>query len=235
MLHGKILRSPHPHARIRAIDTSRAEALPGVHAVVTGADMPVTYCVIPWTRDEYPLCVDRVRYMGDGVAAVAAVDEDTATGCAGPHPGGLRAPPARARSARSREARRRPDPRGQEGGAERQRHEARAPGLRGGGRRAGGQRGPGRGGLLLRGHHPRPHRAPLRHRLAWTPTGKLTVWSSTQVPHYLHRELARVLDLDVAAHPRGAAGGGRRVRRQVGALRPGVLRRRSWRRSPADR
>ena len=78
MLHGKILRSPYPHARIVAIDTSRAEALEGVHAVVTGRDMPTTYGIIPWTPDEYPLCVDRVRYIGDGVAAAAAVDEDTA-------------------------------------------------------------------------------------------------------------------------------------------------------------
>jgi 4-hydroxybenzoyl-CoA reductase subunit alpha len=78
MLHGKILRSPHPHARIRAIDTAAAEALEGVRAVVTGAEMAVPYGVIPWTPDEYPLCVDRVRYIGDGVAAVAAVDEDTA-------------------------------------------------------------------------------------------------------------------------------------------------------------
>ncbi len=78
MLHGKILRSPHPHARILSVDVSKAEALPGVHAVVTGADMPVPYGIIPWTPDEYPLCVDRVRYIGDGVAAVAAVDEDTA-------------------------------------------------------------------------------------------------------------------------------------------------------------
>ena len=78
MLHGKILRSPHPHARIEAIDTSRAEALEGVHAIVTGRDMPTTFGIIPWTPDEYPLCVDKVRYVGDGVAAVAAVDEDTA-------------------------------------------------------------------------------------------------------------------------------------------------------------
>jgi 4-hydroxybenzoyl-CoA reductase subunit alpha len=78
MLHGKILRSPHPHARIVSIDASEAEELEGVHAVVTGRDMEVPYGVIPWTPDEYPLCVDRVRYIGDGVAAVAAVDEDTA-------------------------------------------------------------------------------------------------------------------------------------------------------------
>src|SRR5687767_9513344 len=78
MLHGKILRSPHPHANIISIDTSAAEAMDGVYAVVTGKDMPVTYCVIPWTRDEYPLCLDKVRYIGDGVAAVAAIDEETA-------------------------------------------------------------------------------------------------------------------------------------------------------------
>ena len=78
MLHGKILRSPHPHARIVGIDTSAAEALEGVHGVITGQDMPTTYGIIPWTPDEYPLAVDRVRFVGDGVAAVAAVDEDTA-------------------------------------------------------------------------------------------------------------------------------------------------------------
>src|SRR5207253_9303523 len=74
----KILRSPHPHARILAIDATAAEHLQGVHAVVTGRDMPTKYDIIPWTRDEEPLCVERVRYIGDGVAAVAAVDEETA-------------------------------------------------------------------------------------------------------------------------------------------------------------
>ncbi len=78
MLHAKILRCPHPHARIRGIDASRALAMDGVYAVVTGKDMPRRFGIIPWTPDEYPLCVDRVRYVGDGVAAVAAVDEDTA-------------------------------------------------------------------------------------------------------------------------------------------------------------
>ncbi|HKA24385.1 MAG TPA: hypothetical protein VKF80_05355, partial [Candidatus Eisenbacteria bacterium] len=72
MLHAKILRSPHPHARIRGIDASRALALPGVHAMVTGRDFPVPYGIIPWTRDEYPLALDKALYVGDGVAAVAA-------------------------------------------------------------------------------------------------------------------------------------------------------------------
>ncbi len=78
MLHGKIKRSPHAHARIVSIDASRALAMPGVHGVVTGKDFPIPYGVIPWTPDENALCVDKVCYVGDGVAAVAAVDEDKA-------------------------------------------------------------------------------------------------------------------------------------------------------------
>ncbi|MCP3920829.1 MAG: molybdopterin-dependent oxidoreductase [bacterium] len=78
MLHAKTLRSPHAHALIRSIDTSQAEALPGVHAAITGKDMPVRYGVIPWTPDENALAVDKVRFIGDEVAAVAAIDEDTA-------------------------------------------------------------------------------------------------------------------------------------------------------------
>ena len=79
MLHGKLLRSPHPHARIVSIDTSRAEALPGVRAVVTGADFPGhKYGNLPNTRDYLPLAIDTVRYVGEEVAAVAAIDEDTA-------------------------------------------------------------------------------------------------------------------------------------------------------------
>lgn len=75
---GKILRSPHAHARIVSIDASEALALDGVYAVVLGSELPLPYCVIPWTRDETALAIDRVRYVGEGVAAVAARDEDTA-------------------------------------------------------------------------------------------------------------------------------------------------------------
>ena len=78
MLHAKTLRSPHAHAKIVSIDTTRARALPGVHAVITGNDLPIQYGVIPWTPDETALAVDKVRFIGDEVAAVAAVDEDTA-------------------------------------------------------------------------------------------------------------------------------------------------------------
>ncbi|MCK6449052.1 MAG: molybdopterin-dependent oxidoreductase [Planctomycetes bacterium] len=78
MLHAKTLRSPLAHARIVSIDASAALALPGVHAVITGRDLPVKYGVIPWTQDENALAVDKVRFIGDPVAAVAAIDEDTA-------------------------------------------------------------------------------------------------------------------------------------------------------------
>jgi 4-hydroxybenzoyl-CoA reductase alpha subunit len=78
MLHAKILRSPHAHALVRSIDASAALALEGVHAVITGRDLPVPYGVIPWTPDEHALALDKVRFIGDEVAAVAAVDEDAA-------------------------------------------------------------------------------------------------------------------------------------------------------------
>jgi CO/xanthine dehydrogenase Mo-binding subunit len=77
MLHGAVVRSPHANARVLSVDTSRAERLPGVHAVVTGADT----AGVKWGAfrpDLYPLAIERVRYVGDEVAAVAAVDLETA-------------------------------------------------------------------------------------------------------------------------------------------------------------
>lgn len=81
MLYGKILRSPHPHARIVSIDTSKARALRGVRAVITGKDTGgIKYGVIPFElfEDDLGLAIDKVRFIGDEVAAVAAVDEDVA-------------------------------------------------------------------------------------------------------------------------------------------------------------
>ncbi|PKN28218.1 MAG: 4-hydroxybenzoyl-CoA reductase [Deltaproteobacteria bacterium HGW-Deltaproteobacteria-21] len=79
MLWCKLLRSPHPHAKILNIDTSRAEKLPGVKAVLTGKDFHGwRWGWMPKTRDEAPLADDKVRYLAEAVAAVAAVDEDTA-------------------------------------------------------------------------------------------------------------------------------------------------------------
>jgi len=75
MLVGKILHSPYPHARIKNIDTSRAEKLEGVVAVVVGKDAPKTYGILPVGHDEYPLALDKVRYVGDNVACVVATSE----------------------------------------------------------------------------------------------------------------------------------------------------------------
>ncbi len=75
MLVGKILHSPYPHARIKAIDTSKAEKLEGVVAVAVGKDAPKTYGILPVGHDEYPLALDKVRYVGDNVACVVATSE----------------------------------------------------------------------------------------------------------------------------------------------------------------
>ena len=82
MLYGALLRSPHAHARIVAIDTSKARALPGVKDVITGQDiLPVRYGnwrLVPDLQDETVLAIDRVRFIGDEVAAVCAIDAATA-------------------------------------------------------------------------------------------------------------------------------------------------------------
>jgi 4-hydroxybenzoyl-CoA reductase subunit alpha len=201
MLHGKILRSPHAHARILSIDASEALALPGVYGVVTGADMPTPFGIIVWTPDEQALATERVRYIGDAVAAVAAVDEDTANlalerirveyevleAILDPH-----------------EALRRTDV---------QIHEAKKDGHNGNiskiVRLDFGEvdRGLAESDVVIEGdyffegttHAPiEPHCAIGLWEEGGAPAGRLSVWSSTQVPHYLHRELARVLELDPA-------------------------------------
>ncbi len=78
MLQAKLKRSTRAHARILSIDVSTALAMEGVFAVITGNDLPAKYGIIPWTRDETALAVDDVKYIGDAIAAVAAVDEETA-------------------------------------------------------------------------------------------------------------------------------------------------------------
>jgi 4-hydroxybenzoyl-CoA reductase subunit alpha len=218
MLHGKILRSPHAHARIVSIDTSRAEAVDGVRAVVTGADMPVPYGIIPWTPDEYPLAVDRVRYVGDGVAAVAAVDEDTALAALDlievvyeELPTHL--DPMEALAAEG----------SYEDGAFI--HPPRKDGWNGNiTKQVRLEFGDVDGGLdaapiVVEGEYyfeGTTHTAIEPHCAIglFEGDGKLTVWSATQVPHYLHRELARVLEVDAAKvrviqPPVGGAFGGK--------------------------
>jgi 4-hydroxybenzoyl-CoA reductase subunit alpha len=82
MLYGKILRSPYPHARILRIDAEKAKRVQGIRAVITGDDVPKVkfgvFTHLPQSLDQYGLAIDKVRYIGEEVAAVAAVDEWTA-------------------------------------------------------------------------------------------------------------------------------------------------------------
>ncbi len=78
MLIGRFLHSPHAHARIRSIDVSRAEALPGVNSIATGKDAPNPYGILPIGHDERVFALDKARYIGDNVAAVAAISAEIA-------------------------------------------------------------------------------------------------------------------------------------------------------------
>ena len=217
MAFAKLLRSPHAHARISAIDTTRARALPGVYAVITGHDLPrVKFGILPVSQDEEALCTEKVRMVGDAVAAVAAVDEETAErglpadrgrlrAAAGPDVDRGVAGPSRGPHPR---VRRRP-----------QRPQERGPAVR---RRRGGLRrlAPrARGRLLLRGQHAPADGAargggPLRPRrqadaLVVDADAALRAPAARQDPRHARR-----------AHPRDRRPGRRRLRRQARSLRP---------------
>jgi len=191
MLHAKTLRSPHAHARIRSIDTSRAEALAGVHAVITGAAMPVKYGVIPWTPDENALATDRVRFVGDEVAAVAAVDEEVAAAALALIE--VDYEPLHA-FLDPREALARGEPRIHQDN--RHGNVSKHVELSFGDVEAAFERAD----VVVAGEysfHGTTHTAIEPHCAVARcgPDGLLTVWSSTQITHYLQRALARVLGL----------------------------------------
>ena len=77
MVYGKTLKSPYPHAKILGIDTEEAKKVPGVIAVVTGKDIPGNERAVGTSGDLAVLTTDKVRFIGDEVAAVVAVDEET--------------------------------------------------------------------------------------------------------------------------------------------------------------
>jgi len=212
MLHAKILRSPHAHAKILSIDTSAAEAMPGVYGVVTGQDFRIPYGIIPWTPDENALAVDKVCHVGDGVACVAAVDEDTAIAAIAAikvEYGELRAfyDPEEALANRDRELT--INPYARKGNLSK--HVVLEFGdveesLDGAELVVAGDyffEGTTHGAI-------EPHCAVAQVE----PNGILTVWSATQVSHYLHRELSKVLELPphqirVIQPPLGGAFGGK--------------------------
>jgi 4-hydroxybenzoyl-CoA reductase subunit alpha len=210
MAHCKLLRSPHPHARIRRIDTSRATAHPGVYLVLTGKDLPIQYGILPVSQDEQALCLDHVRHVGDPVAAVVAREELTAfealdlidmdyeilTTISDPE-----------------EALATPQPRIHEYGEEGNIHKQVALEF------GNVEQGFGEADEIFEDtffYQGNTHLAIEQHAAVAMkdPDGKLTIWSSTQTPHYLHRALAKVLDMPAAhirviATPNGGGFGGK--------------------------
>src|SRR6186997_456411 len=210
MLWCKLLRSPHPHARILRIDTSRAAALPGVHAVVTGADFPIPFGVLPVSQDEHALCPDVARFIGDPVAAVAARDEDIAAEAC--RLIDVTYEPLTTIGSVD-DAAKTPAPQlhdyADSGNLHKQVH-----------LEFGDLEGGFAAADLIREdlffyegntHLPMEQHAAVAE---FSAAGKVTVWSSTQCPHYVHRALAKVLELPpsrirVIATPNGGGFGGK--------------------------
>jgi len=210
MLYAKLHRAPVPHARIVRVDTSKARKMPGVLAVLTGRDLPIPFGILPVSQDEHALCIEKVRFVGDPVAAVAALDEDIAF---------------EAMNAIEvdyepldpvfsiEDAIRKPSPRIHDYGDEGNIHKKVALEF----------------GDVERGfrdadevfedtffYEGNTHLAMEQHAAVGLvdPDGKVTVWSSTQTPHYVHRALAKVLEMPpahvrVIACPNGGGFGGK--------------------------
>ncbi|MEM7160262.1 MAG: xanthine dehydrogenase family protein molybdopterin-binding subunit [Myxococcota bacterium] len=215
MLHGKIKRSPHAHARIVSIDTSRAEAMEGVFGVVTGQDFKIPYGIIPWTPDENALAVDKALHVGDGVAAVAAIDEDTANEALAAIDIEYEVLPALFDPEESLASDVQINPYSRKGNLSKKV-------LLEFGDVEGGIEG---ADLVVEGEYffegtthaaIEPHCAVafVERGGSGGDDGLLTVWSATQVSHYLHRELAKVLEIPahrirVIQPPLGGAFGGK--------------------------
>jgi 4-hydroxybenzoyl-CoA reductase subunit alpha len=210
LLHCKLLRSPHPHAIIRSIDVSRAAAHPGVRLVLTGKDFSEKFGILPVSQDEEPICAYRVRYVGDPVAAIVAKDELTAFEAmdlvdveyeilhtfADPL-----------------DSLARTEPRIQDHGAHGNVHKIVS--MRFGDTDAGFDEADHVFDDVFF-YEGNTHLAIEQHAsvAAVDRDGKLTLWSSTQTPHYVHRALAKVLQMPAAhirviAMPNGGGFGGK--------------------------
>ena len=208
-LHCKILRSPHPHARILSIDTSAARRIPGVIAVITGSDLPVKFGILPVTQDERALEHEKVRYAGDPIAAVAATEEEiAAAACDAIDVTYKVLEPVMSIDAALEPAK---DERIQDYGGPNNVHKLVAlefGDVDGGFERAAHVR---EDVFFFQGN---THLPMEQHSaIATYVDGRVTLWSSTQVVHYVHRALAKVLELPMnrirvigAAHGGGFGG-----------------------------
>jgi 4-hydroxybenzoyl-CoA reductase subunit alpha len=210
MLFCKMLRSPVPHALIKRIDVSKALKLPGVVAIITGKDLPIPYGILPVSQDEHALCIDKVRFIGDPVAAIAAVDEDTAFDAMDLID--VEYEPLKS-IASIDEALNVPDPRIHEYGDGGNVH-----------KKVSLEFGDVEAGFDEADHvredvffYDGSTHLPMEQHAAvavFDPDQKLTLWSATQTPHYVHRALAKVLEMPashirVIATPNGGGFGGK--------------------------
>ena len=210
MLWMRLVRSPLPHARIVAVRPERALAAPGVQLVLTGKDLPIPYGILPVSQDEHPLCPDKVRHVGDPVAAVVATTEEEAQSAARLVEVDYE-PLTTVASAE--EALRIPEPRIHDYAQEGNLHKLIALEFGDVDAALAGAERVFEDTFFYEGntHLPIEQHATLA---AVDKDGKLAVWSSTQTPHYLHRALARALDypahrIRVIATPNGGGFGGK--------------------------
>ncbi len=210
MLICKLKRSPHPHARIRRIDTGKAEALPGVVATLVGSELPIPFGILPISQDEHALVIDKARFVGDPVAAVAAVDEETAEKAARLIDVDYDILPS---IMSIEEALEKEDNRIHDYGPQGNVHKAVSlefGDIEEGFREADHIR---EDSFFFEGN---THLAMEQHAAvaSFGADGKLTLWSSTQTPHYLHRAMAKVLEMPpshirIVATPNGGGFGGK--------------------------
>jgi len=211
MLYAKLLRSHLPHARIVSINTAKAEAAAGVHLVLTGEQFPIAYGIMPVSQDEHALCRTKVRHVGDPVAAVIAASEAEANDALALIDVRYEALPT---IDSPETALKQTDDRiheyGEGGNIHRLAHFAFGDVEEAFAKEADRVFDDV---YFFQGntHLPLEQHASVA---ALDKDGRLTLWSSTQTPHYLHREVARALDipahrLRVVATPNGGGFGGK--------------------------
>ncbi|MEW6731260.1 MAG: 4-hydroxybenzoyl-CoA reductase subunit alpha [Acidobacteriota bacterium] len=190
MLYGKLLRSPHPHARIVRIDTSRAQALAGVKAIITGKDTPIKYGILPIGQDETALAVDKAIYVGQEVAAVAAISEEIAEAALDLIDVEYEILPAYLDAESAMAATDNFIHTDRPGNIEKEYHH----------QFGDIEQGFAEADLVLEDdfYAPRITHAAMEPHCAvanYEPNGKLTLWTSTQTPHYVHRGVAKALQI----------------------------------------